>query len=181
MNYQIKKSSELTDHETQHILSLWDVPEWSGMPPSDFRSSFKNSEFHFISGSENEILAIIRLNLDFVLEISGKQYPFAEAVGLVSAQKKRGYGSQIVHVFKENMIQRKIETIGFCYADLRPFYQKCNIEILENKAKTILETSENRWISSEDDDILIFNMSGETRELLRQLSPEKNAYLIAKK
>ncbi|GEN70134.1 hypothetical protein CLA01_02060 [Chryseobacterium lathyri] len=180
MNYQIKKSSELTDHETQHILSLWEVPEWSGMTPSDFRSFFKNSEFHFISGSEDEIPAIVRLNFDFFLEISGKQYSFAEAVGLVSAQKKRGYGSQLVQSFKENLIQRKIETIGFCFADLRPFYQQCNIEILENKAKAILENSENRWISSEDDDILIFNGSGETRELLRQLNPEKNAYLITK-
>lgn len=180
MNYQIKKSSKLTDHETKHILNLWEVPEWSEMIPSDFRSFFKDSEFHFLLGSEDEILAVIRLNLDFILEISGKQYSFAEAVGLVSAQEKRGYGSQLVKYFKETLIQEKVETIGFCFADLRPFYRQCNIEILENKAKTILENSENRWISSEDDDILIFNVSGETKKLLRQLSPENNAYLITK-
>ncbi len=50
---------------------------------------FKNSEFHFLLGSHSEILAVFRLNFDFVLEISGTQYVFAEAVGLVAAHKKK--------------------------------------------------------------------------------------------
>ncbi|HCA08408.1 hypothetical protein [Chryseobacterium sp.] len=180
MNYQIKKPNELTDHETGFILNLWEVPKWSEMTPSDFRTSFKDSEFHLLLGSEGEILSVIRLNFDFALEISGKQYSFAEAVGLVSAQEKKGYGSQLVRSFTENVIQRNLETIGFCFTDLRPFYLLCEIEVLEDKAKAILENDETGWISSEDDDILIFNTSGETKELLRQLGPENNAYLITK-
>jgi hypothetical protein len=39
--------------------------------------------------SHSEILAVFRLNFDFVLEISGTQYVFAEAVGLVAAHKKK--------------------------------------------------------------------------------------------
>lgn len=178
MNYQIKKPDKLTDHETEHILNLWEVPEWKEMTPSGFRSFFKDSEFHMISDSGNEILAVIRLNLNFTLEISGKQYTIAEAVGLVSSQEKKGYGSQLVQLFQENLIERNIEAIGFCATGLRPFYQKCNIEILENRAKAILENTKDGWISSEDDDILIFNASGETKELLKELGPEKIAYLI---
>lgn len=178
MNYQIKVPDELTDYETEHILNLWEVPEWKEMTPAYFRNFFKDSEFHMLSGSGNEILAVIRLNLNFTLEISGKQYTFAEAVGLVSAREKKGYGSQLVQLFQENLIERNTEAIGFCAAGLRPFYQKCNIEILENSAKAILENTKDGWISSEDDDILIFNASGETKELLRELGPGKNAYLI---
>ncbi|WP_223607456.1 hypothetical protein [Chryseobacterium sp. OSA05B] len=37
MNYQIKKPDELTDPETGFILSLWKVPEWSKMTPSDLK------------------------------------------------------------------------------------------------------------------------------------------------
>lgn len=180
MNYQIKKTGDLTDHETRHILNLWKIREWNGMSPSDFRTFFKDSEFHFLSGSEGEILAVIRLNFDFVLKVSGKQYSFAEAVGLVSAHEKKGYGSQLVKSFTENIIQRNLETIGFCFTDLRPFYHRCDIEILEGKAKAILENDETGWISSEDDDILIFNVSGEIMELLRQLGPGRNAYLMTK-
>jgi hypothetical protein len=178
MNYQIKKSTELADHQIRHILSLWEVPEWNEMTSAYFRNFFKDSEFHMLSDSGNEILAVIRLNLDFTLEIAGKRYSFAEAVGLVSAQEKKGYGSKLVQLFKDNLTQRNIESIGFCATDLRPFYQRCHIEILENKAKAILENDKNRWISSEDDDILIFKASEETKELLKQLGPEKNAYLI---
>lgn len=181
MNYQIKKPSELTDPETGFILNLWEVQEWSEMTPSDFRRSFKDSEFHLLLDSEEEILSVIRLNFDFVLKISGKQYSFVEAVGLVSTQEKKGYGSQLVRSFTENVIQRNLETIGFCFKDLRPFYHLCDIEILEDKAKVILENDETGWIGSEDDDILIFNTSGETQELLRQLGLENNAYLITKK
>jgi len=178
MNYQIKKPDDLTDHEINHILSLWEIPEWNEMTPAYFRNFFKDSEFHMLSDSGNEILAVIRLNLDFTLEISGKRYSFAEAVGLVSAREKKGYGSQLVQLFKENLIERNIEAIGFCATGLRPFYQKCDIENLENRARAILENTKEGWISSEDDDILIFNASGETHELLRELGPENNAYLI---
>ncbi|KMQ63192.1 hypothetical protein ACM46_14775 [Chryseobacterium angstadtii] len=180
MNYKIKRPEELTDFEITHILHLWEVPEWSEMTPSDFRNTFKNSEFHGLFGAEDEILSVMRLNFDFVLEISGKQFHFAEAVGLVSAQEKKGYGSQLVKGFKENMIQRDIEAIGFCFADLRPFYRQCDIDILEYKAKFIKEKNNNEWISSEDDDVLIFNAYGETIKLFTSLSPEKNAYLMIK-
>lgn len=180
MNYQIKKPHELTDHETAHMIRLWEVPDWNEMSPSDFRTFFKDSEFHFLKDLEGKILAVIRLNFDFVLEIAGKRYSFAEAVGLVSAQKKQGYGSQLAAAFKDNLIQRNIETIGFCLNDLRPFYQRCPITILENRAKAILENGDNGWIASEDDDILIFNTSEETRKLLEQLSPQNNAYLMTK-
>ncbi|WP_131797323.1 GNAT family N-acetyltransferase [Chryseobacterium kwangjuense] len=177
MNYQIKKPDELTEHEIRYILNLWEASEWNLLNSSDFRNLFKDSEFHLLLDPENEILAVIRLNLDFTLDISGKPYSFGEVVGLVSAQEKKGYGSKLVQCFKENMIQRNIESIGFCAADLRPFYRRCNIEILENKGKAIKENTENGWITSEDDDILIFNISGDTKAVLMELGPGKNAYL----
>lgn len=177
MNYQIKKPDELTDHDTRYILNLWEVAEWNSLNSSDFRNLFKDSEFHLLLDPENEILAVIRLNLNFTLEISGKPYSFGEAVGLVSAQEKKGYGSKLVQYFKENMIQRNIECIGFCATDLRPFYRLCGIDILENKGKAIKENTGNGWVTSDDDDILIFNISGITQTLLIELGPGKNAYL----
>ena len=44
----------------------------------------------------------------------------------------------------------------------------------------IKESIGSEWINSEDDDILIFNVSKETKELLNQLSSQNNAYLISK-
>ena len=78
------------------------------------------------------------------------------------------------------MISNNIEIIGFCHQELRPFYEKCNVEILYDKAKTIKENIGTEWINSEDDDILIFNVSAKRKEQLSQLSDKNNAYLIIK-
>ncbi|MDN3693983.1 hypothetical protein QWZ06_17725 [Chryseobacterium tructae] len=180
MKYQIKQTNELTNNEIEHILKLWDISVWNTMEPDYFRNFFKDSEFHLLLDLHSEIMAIFRLNFDFVLKISEEQYAFAEAVGLVAAQKKKGYGAQLVEYFKDNVTQRNIETVGFCHADLRPFYEKCNIEILYDKAKAIKENENSEWVNSEDDDILIFNVSQKEKEQLNTLSQQHNAYLITK-
>jgi len=180
MKYQVKETKDLTENEIEHILQLWDISAWNSMKSAYFRTFFKDSEFHFILDTDENILALMRVNFDFTLKITGTDYSFAEAVGLVSAHKKKGYGAALVRHFKENVIQRNLDTIGFCHSDLRPFYEKCSIEILHDKAKMIKESIGSEWINSEDDDILIFNASKETQELLNQLSAQNNAYLITK-
>lgn len=178
MKYQVKKPDELTENEIKIILNLWDISDWNSMESSYFRSFFKDSEFHFLIDSEKKILAVMRLNFDFILQISDKKYHFAEAVGLVSGHKKKGYGRKLIKYIINNITERNLETIGFCMSELRPFYDKCDISILHDKAKSIKEKSGSEWVSSDDDDILIFNLSEEKKELLNQLSSEKNAYLI---
>lgn len=180
MKYQIKQTNELSDNEIDIILKHWEVSAWNTMKSDHFRTFFKDSEFHLLLDSHSEILAVFRLNFDFILEISGEQYAFAEAVGLVAAHKKKGYGALLVQYFKENVIQRNIDTIGFCHTDLRPFYEKCSIEIMYDKAKAIKENEGSEWVNSEDDDILIFNVSQKIKEQLSTLSTQNNAYLITK-
>lgn len=180
MKYQIKQTYELTEQEIEHILQLWDISAWNTMKSAFFRTFFKDSEFHFLVDLQQNILAVIRLNFDFMLEISGKPYAYAEAVGLVAAQKKKGYGALLVQYFKENVTQRNMETIGFCHENLRPFYEKCDVEILYDKAKSIKENAGSEWVNAEDDDILLFHISQEKKEQLSTLSTENNAYLITK-
>ncbi|WP_431608943.1 GNAT family N-acetyltransferase [Chryseobacterium sp. 'Rf worker isolate 10'] len=180
MKYQIKETKDLTETEIEHILKLWDISAWNTMKSVYFRSFFKDSEFHFLMNAEENILAIMRVNFDFTLKIADTDYTFAEAVGLVAAHKNKGYGSVLVSRFKENVIKKNIETIGFCHSDLRPFYEKCDVEILHDKAKMIKESIGSEWVNCEDDDILIFHTTQERKELLNQLSPQNNAYLITK-
>ena len=180
MQYHIKQTDELTEHEIEYILQLWDIPAWNAMKSTYFRKFFKDSEFHFLLNPDGSILAIIRINFDFVLEISGERIALAEAVGLISNYRKKGNGSRLVQYFKDNVAQRNIETIGFCHENLRPFYEKCNIEILYDKAKAIQEKVGQEWVNSEDNDILMFNISLEKKEKLSQLSSQNNAYLITK-
>jgi hypothetical protein len=49
-----------------------------------------------------------------------------------------------------------------------------------DKAKAIKEHTGSEWINSEDDDILIFNVSHKVKEQLNTLSEQNNAYLITK-
>jgi predicted GNAT superfamily acetyltransferase len=178
MKYQIKKPEELTEYEIETMLVLWEVEDWSTMTPEEFRVSFKDSEFHLLLGANGEIACLLRLNFDFVLKISGQQYSFVEMGGLVAAQKGKGYGSILIKLSLENIRKRDLETIGFCFSDLRPFYEKCGVEILFDKAKNIKEKEDNEWISSEDDDILVIHLSKEKENLMHQLGSENNAYLI---
>ncbi|MFZ4927782.1 GNAT family N-acetyltransferase [Chryseobacterium sp. Mn2064] len=180
MKHQIKQTKALTKNEIEQILQLWEIPAWKNMNAHDFHHFFKDSEFHFLTDTHEHLLAVIRLNFDFTLEIMGKKLAFAEAVGLVAAQKKKGYGNRLVQHFTEYVIKRNIETIGFCHHELRPFYEKCEIEILYDKAKAIKENVDSEWINAEDDDILIFNVSEERKKLLNQLSAQNNAYLMTK-
>ncbi|AZB02114.1 GNAT family N-acetyltransferase [Chryseobacterium joostei] len=180
MKYQIKQANELTEKEIEHILQLWEVSEWNTMKPDYFRSLFKDSEFHFLLGTTEEILAIIRVNFDFTLKIEREEYTFAEVVGFVATHRKKGYGSELIQHFMENVRKRNMETIGFCHSELRSFYEKCEIEILYDKAELIKENTGSEWINSDDDDILIFKVSDEKKKLLNQLSTENNAYLITK-
>ncbi|WP_366915146.1 phosphoribosylanthranilate isomerase [Chryseobacterium sp.] len=180
VKYQIKQAKDLTEIETEHILKLWNISSWDTMKPDYFRVFFNKSEFHFLLDLHENILALIRLNFDFALEISGEKLSFAEAVGLVSAYKKKGYGAKLVELFRQHVVRENIETLGFCHKELRPFYEKCSIELLYDKAKAIKESIDSEWINSEDDDILIFHVSEKRKELLSQLSDQNNAYLITK-
>ncbi|MGE8432703.1 GNAT family N-acetyltransferase [Chryseobacterium joostei] len=180
MKYQIKQANELTEKEIEHILQLWEVSEWNTMKPDYFRSFFKDSEFHLLLDTTEAILAIIRVNFDFTLKIEGEEYTFAEVVGFVATHRKKGYGSELIQYFMENVRERNMETIGFCHSELRPFYEKFEIEILYDKAKMIMENTGSEWVNSDDDDILIFKVSEERKKLLSQLSTENNAYLITK-
>lgn len=70
MKYQIKESKDLLEREIEHILQLWDVSAWSTMKPDYFRTFFKDSEFHFLLDTDENILAVIRLNFDFTLDLN---------------------------------------------------------------------------------------------------------------
>lgn len=180
MKYQVKETKDLTEAEIKHILELWDISAWNTMKSPYFRSFFKDSEFHFLLDADENILAVMRVNFDFTLKIADNEYSFAEVVGLVSAHKKKGYGEALVRHFKENATHRNLEAIGFCHSDLRPFYEKCDIEILHDKARMIKESVGQDWVNSEDDDILLFHTSQKRKELLNQLSSQNNAYLMTK-
>jgi len=77
-----------------------------------------------------------------------------------------------------NLKEREIDTIGFCKFELRPFYERNDIQILYGKGIFITEFNNNKWIDSDDDDILIINTSEENINILRSLNEQNKAILI---
>ncbi|QPQ50731.1 hypothetical protein H3Z85_15065 [Chryseobacterium indologenes] len=45
MKYQIKKTTELTEQEIEHILRLWDISAWNTMKAAYFQSFLKIPSF----------------------------------------------------------------------------------------------------------------------------------------
>ena len=176
--YVIKKSDELNAQEIKTIQELWEIDELKSLSQAEFAKLFSESEFHLLLNQNNQILSLMTLNFDFNLEIQSQINLFPEVVGLVSIVKRKGYGSKLLKHFKENIINRNLDVIGFCEKDLRPFYSKNEIEILKDKAKFIQEKQNNQWIASEDDDILIFNLSDKKKIIINELDEENLAYFI---
>ena len=174
----IKEADQLSDTEITTILTAWDIEEWRSMKKETFREKFKDSLFHLLTDNNDTILSLARINQKFSLSIKEDVCSFAEFVGFVSVEKHKGYGSVLLQLTKEHAKKNDIQLIGFCKKELRPFYRKNDIELMEDKASFILETENGEWASSTDDDILILNLSQEQKNLLSGLMKDKPAYLI---
>jgi len=177
MLYSIKRSKDLSDKEVELILKSWEIEDWFDLDSSSFKIKFENSEFHLLE-IENKIVSLARINFDFKLEIQKKLYSFAELVGLVSVEKTKGYGSFLLNEIVTNLKEREIETIGFCKLELRTFYERNDIQILYGKGIFITEFDSNKWIDSDDDDILIINTSEENINVLQNLNEQNKAILV---
>ena len=176
--YQIKKAADLSAGEIAQILHAWDVSEWMALQEAAFKQHFEQSEFHLLTGPQASLLTIARINFDFRLRIDNRHYAFAELVGLVSPQQRKGYGSQLLHLLIGNLRERDIEALGFCEQPLRDFYQKCNVRILYDKATYLRELDNDQWVPSTDDDILDMTLSRESIDLLNGLNEQRLAYFI---
>ncbi|PZU86011.1 MAG: hypothetical protein DI529_09185 [Chryseobacterium sp.] len=177
MQYSIKKSEDLSDKEIDLILKSWKIEDWLELDSSAFKMKFEKSEFHLLEIGER-IVSLARINFDFKFEIQKNLYSFAELVGLVSVEKAKGYGSLLLNKMVTNLKEKEIETIGFCKKELRPFYEKNNIQILYGKGIFITEFDNNKWLDSDDDDILIINTSEENIDILRSLNKQNKAILV---
>jgi hypothetical protein len=177
-NYTVKKATDLTEEEVNVILKSWEVEEWYSLSIEQFKEKFHHSEFHLLKDDESKILCLARLNFDFKIRIQDKIYEFAELVGLVATVRMRGYAKGLLEYMKDNLVARNIETIGFCEKPLRPFYEKCNITIIKDRAKLLREEEGDGWIIPSDDDILVLNLSAESVNILMSLSSENPGYLI---
>jgi hypothetical protein len=62
--------------------------------------------------------------------------------------------------------------------ELRPFYERNDIQILYGKGIFITEFDNNKWIDSDDDDILIINTSKKTSIYYRSLNEQNKAILV---
>lgn len=178
-NHVIKRAPELTAAEIGLILHHWEVEAWAALSEAAFKDQFRHSEFHLLTGEGASLLALARINFDFRLEIEGVQHGWAEFVGFVAAQPRRGYGSALLAALVSSLQSRGIQALGFCEEPVRPFYEKCNVHILYDQARYLREKQYDCWGIPPDDDILDLSLSGESRRLLASLHPGKLAYLVS--
>ncbi|HEX8532010.1 MAG TPA: hypothetical protein VF646_18375 [Cytophagales bacterium] len=179
LTYQIKQAQELSAGEISRVLHAWEVSEWMNLSETAFRQRFAQSEFHLLTNPHAALLAVARINFDFCLRIDGHRYAFAELVGLVSLQPRRGYGSHLLGLLTGNLRERNVEALGFCEQPLRGFYQQCNVSVLYGQARYVHERDHDQWVASTDDDILDLTLSRESADLLNGLNGQRLAYLLS--
>jgi hypothetical protein len=178
-HYTTKRASELTAAEVESILHHWEVEEWAGLSEAGFKDKFRHSEFHLLTGPTGSLLALARINFDFRLRIAGAEYQWAELVGFVAPQPRRGYGSALLAALRANLQSRSIEALGFCEEPVRPFYEKARVRILYDQARYLREQCHDFWGIPPDDDILDLTLSERSSQLLASLHAGKLAYLVS--
>lgn len=179
-SYQVLPPTALSASMIQTILNLWQIPAWKGMDTETFQQQFSQSEFHLLTDAEEGTLqCIARINHAFTLKIGEEKHGFAELVGLVAARQGRGSGKVLMSKISHNLQERNIQALGFCSKALRPFYEKCGVMILQDRARYIYEPAAAAWVPAEDDDILDINLSSGNIALLRALNEHNVAYYIA--
>lgn len=176
--YTIKETSRLSLKEINIILTHWDVPEWKNMSSEKFRSVFSQSEFHLLTGPDSKLLCASRINFRFKIEVKQIIYNVAELVGLVAIEKGKGYGKRLLIHIQQNLIKRNIEVIGFCEKPVRPFYKKCSIPVLYNKARYLVEMTGDEKVISSDDDILNISLQPATLKVIKGLNKQMTGHLL---
>lgn len=177
--YQVLPPTALSDESIQTILNLWQIPAWKGMDTETFRHQFSQSEFHMLTDAATGTLqCIARINHNFTLTITEHPYTFAELVGLVAVEQGMGSGKKLMSNIRRNLQERSVQTIGFCNKELRPFYEKCGVTILHDRARHIYEQTEAGWVPSDDDDILDINLSPENSARLYALNKSNIAHYV---
>mgnify|MGYP001458600022 CR=1 FL=1 len=179
MEVTIKSAKELSEVEIKKILSAWGVNDWMNLSTEEFQAKFQNSKFYLLYDNK-ELGAILRINYDFEFQVKEIMFQIPELVGFVSLVQSKGYGKHLIQFLRHDMIAKDTECIGFCYAHNRGFYQKSEIEVLEDKAKFFYESIEEEVIPSDDDDILNINLKPETISLLKVLDDNNMAMIIQK-
>ncbi len=177
-HYKVKAAANLRDSDIKTILEIWELADWEGMNPDAFREKFKNSEFHLLKNQSSGILAVARMNFDFKIQINDQTYAYPEFGGFVASPRGKGYGTELLVNVIQNLKARKMEALGFCEKPLRPYYEKCGIQILYDQAKFLREAEQNEWVPSNDDDILDLTLSSTSLQLLKSLNPENLAFLV---
>ncbi len=177
--YAVKQSSALSDAEIRTILESWDVADWKDMRTEEFRHRFETSEFHLLSGPDQQMLSIARINFKFKVKIGDVIYPIAELVGFVAIEILKGYGKILLGRIKENLQNRKIEAVGFCKNKSSTYYESCGLRIFYNAVKYLREKKDDEWFTpTEDDDIISLTLDNPAIALFEKLSDENPAYLL---
>lgn len=179
LTYEIKPADELSPLEIAVILNYWEEREWNTLTVEEFKEKFSGSEFHLLRDENSGIYCLTRINFDFKIELNHSVYNICELVGLVSVTKNRGYGQQLLQHIVHNLTTRKIECIGFCAKELRPFYEKCKLSILYNKAEYLQEKiADGQFEANSDDDIVIISIADDQYKLLAGLNENCIGYLL---
>ncbi|RDC62181.1 N-acetyltransferase [Adhaeribacter pallidiroseus] len=177
-HYQIKPAADLQAPEIETILKHWAIAGWEDLGEKEFKANFAFSEFHLLTDENFKILAVARLNFAFKIKVADQVYEIAELVGLVAMQKRCGYGRKLMQELITNVKTRKVEVIGFCVKENRPFYQQLQIPILRNQAKQLREPAGEQWLVPEDDDLLAVNLSASHTFLFKSLNFKKLGFLL---
>jgi hypothetical protein len=179
MTHSVKNPGQLSDVEIKTILDNWNVPEWSDMVPEEFKSRFKKSEFHILTGSASNMLSVARINFHFKVKFDDSVYQIAELVGFVAVEILKGYGKMLLERIIDNLESRNIEAIGFCKNKNSTYYESCGLRIFYNSVQFLREMKDGKWFTpTEDDDIFNLTLSDATIPLFEKLSHDHPAYLI---
>lgn len=152
-----KNGSELTEDEYSQIRdSLF----------REFKITLSSKDqlkdkLFFLLKQENKILAMGGLVEVHPVIFDGREYSFNGFVEIISNEKGKGYGKEVVQTMRKYLVAQDKTGLGFCMIKNKGFYEKCGFKIDTTSTPRFVYQKDGKRIINKDGQIIFYQESSD--------------------
>lgn len=130
----------------------------------------------FLLYADDKLAAFGRLFSIDGVKFEGKDYSLYGINGIVSLEKGKGYGRQVMNAMSNYLVSRDRSAIGFCRPEVRGFYEKCNYLLDVDTVPQFRFPVEFGKESLNDDDTVVYYEGFDGLMAKLRAQPEQEVY-----
>jgi len=130
MEIVIKKVGDLTSEE-KDMMNDSRVREFGESTVKDYDNDFPKKTIFFFVLDMGKIQSFGGLR-PVEINYKGKKYKIMGLCSVISKEKNKGYGRELIKAMIRYLKKKKLTGLGFCGKRITPFYEKCGLESIQD-------------------------------------------------